>query len=73
MPKLPALTPKRVIKLLKDYGFQLDHSTGGHFVFYHPETRRRVTVPVHNKDLPKGTLLSIMRQAGLSKDFLSGL
>jgi predicted RNA binding protein YcfA (HicA-like mRNA interferase family) len=70
MPRLPALTPKKVITLLKQRGFLLDHTTGSHFIFYHPKTKRRVTVPFHNKDLPKGTLISILKQSGLDrKDF----
>lgn len=67
MPKLPALTAKKVIAILKQRGFLLDHSTGSHFIFYHPETKRRVTVPYHSKDLPKGTLLSILKQAGINR------
>lgn len=70
MPKLKVLTAKQIIKLLEKKGFQLDHSTGSHFVFYHPESHRRVTIPVHSGDLPKGTLLTILRQAGIDKDKL---
>jgi len=54
--------------ILKTHGFVLDHTSGSHYVFYHPETKRRVTVPFHRRDLPKGTLLAILRQAGLSRD-----
>ncbi|MEK7188054.1 MAG: type II toxin-antitoxin system HicA family toxin [Patescibacteria group bacterium] len=70
MPKLPALTSKKVIAILKRQGFLLDHTTGSHFVFYHPETKRRAVVPHHTKELPKGTLLSIAREAGLSRNDL---
>jgi len=32
---------------------------------------RKITVPIHNKDLPKKTILSILRQAGISlQEFL---
>ncbi|MBI2003373.1 MAG: type II toxin-antitoxin system HicA family toxin [Parcubacteria group bacterium] len=70
MPKLPSLSAKKVISILKTCGFQLHHTTGSHFVFRHPETKRRVTVPFHIKDLPKGTLFSILKQAGISKNEL---
>lgn len=70
MPKLPVLTPKKLIKILKQHGFYLDHSTGSHKVYYHPEKKRRVTVPFYRKDLPKGTLISILRQAGIEKEDL---
>ncbi|OGE80614.1 MAG: hypothetical protein A2660_01925 [Candidatus Doudnabacteria bacterium RIFCSPHIGHO2_01_FULL_45_18] len=70
MPRLPALTSKKVIAQLKSRGFLLDHTTGSHFIFYHPETKKRVTVPYHTKDLPKGTLLSILKQAGINRNEL---
>ena len=46
----------------------MDHKTGSHFIFYNQEYKKRVTVPYHNKDLPKGTILSILKQAGITKD-----
>ncbi len=67
MPKLPRLTPRRIIAVLKRHGFELDHTTGSHYVFYHPRSRRRVTVAYHAKDLPLGTLRSILKEAGISE------
>ena len=65
MPKIPALTADKVIKLLLENGFELDHQTGSHRVYYNSETKKRVVVPYHKQDLPKGTLLSILKQAGI--------
>ncbi|MEW6068427.1 MAG: type II toxin-antitoxin system HicA family toxin [Nitrospirota bacterium] len=65
MPKIPSLTAEKVIKLLLKNGFDLDHQTGSHRVYYNRTTKKRVTVPYHKKDLPRGTLLSILKQAGL--------
>jgi predicted RNA binding protein YcfA (HicA-like mRNA interferase family) len=43
-------------------------SNGSHRIYYHPGKNRIIVVPVHgNKDLPKGTFLSILKQAGLGK------
>jgi len=70
MPKLPVLTSKKLIKALKSLGFQIDHKTGSHFIFYNPKDKRRAVVPFHSKDLPKGTLLSILKQAGITKEEL---
>ena len=67
MGKLPSLTPKKIIKILESLGFVLDHSTGSHQIFYHAETKRRATVPQHKKDLPKGTIMSILREAGITR------
>ncbi|TSC94940.1 MAG: hypothetical protein Athens101428_65 [Candidatus Berkelbacteria bacterium Athens1014_28] len=67
MPKLPSLTPKELIKKLKKFGFELDHTSGSHQIFRNPETGKRAVVPFHLKNLPKGTFISILREAGLSK------
>ena len=70
MPKLPVLTPRKIIRVLEKEGFVLDRSKGSHHIYYHPETRKRAVVPLHKRDLPKGTLLEILRQAGISRERL---
>jgi predicted RNA binding protein YcfA (HicA-like mRNA interferase family) len=70
MPKLPSLTPQKIIRILEKKGFTLDRTKGSHHIYYHPKTKRRVVVPFHRRDLPKGTLLEILRQAGISKEEL---
>jgi predicted RNA binding protein YcfA (HicA-like mRNA interferase family) len=70
VPKLPATRPRQVIRFLEQNGFALDHTSGSHFIFYHPTSRRRAVVPSHNRDLPKGTLLSLLREAGFSRQEL---
>lgn len=70
MPKLAILTSKKLIKILKKAGFGLDHKTGSHFIFYDPKTKRRAVVPFHNKDLPKGTIMNILKQSGITKEEL---
>jgi predicted RNA binding protein YcfA (HicA-like mRNA interferase family) len=57
---------------LEDKGFVLDHVSGSHFIFYHPDSKRRAVVPRHNRDLPKGTLLSLLREAGFTRDDMIG-
>jgi predicted RNA binding protein YcfA (HicA-like mRNA interferase family) len=73
MPRLPPLTPQRVIALLEDESFVLDRTRGSHRIYFHPDTKRRVVVPFHRKDVPKGTLLEILRQAGIDPDRLRTL
>ena len=76
MPKLPAVKPRRVIQFLEKNGFVLDHTSGSHFIYYNPVSRRRAVVPSHNRDLPKGTLMSLLREAGFTREelinFLAG-
>jgi predicted RNA binding protein YcfA (HicA-like mRNA interferase family) len=73
MPKLLSLTPQKLIKVLEKKGFVLDRIKGSHHVYYHPETKRRVVVPLHKGDLPKGTLLEILKQADINKEELPDL
>ena len=56
-------------------GFYIDHQSGSHArLLHHTRSELRVTIPVHNKDVPIGTLKSILRQAGLTtEEFLTFL
>ena len=67
MPKLPSISARKILKILKRFGFGLDHSTGSHFILYNIKTKKRAVVPYHIKDLPKGTLMSILKEAGISR------
>ena len=68
MAKLPKLTGKELGKIIEKLGFIFDHQTGSHMILRQDhEPHRRVTVPNH-KEIAKGTLLSIMREVGLSRD-----
>ena len=68
MPKVPVLNSKEVIKLLEENGFVLERTKGSHRLYFNDKTNKTAIVPFHNKDLPIGTLLEILRQAGISKD-----
>jgi len=71
MPRLPVCKPVAVIRVLQRSGFFLDHSIGSHRFFRHPARSGIVTVPFHRKDLKRGTLKSIIEQAGFSvEEFL---
>ena len=67
-PKLPAVTGADVVRALKRAGFVVDRQRGSHVTLRHPQTKRSATVPVHAaRDLPIGTLLGILDDAGLSR------
>lgn len=51
----------------------LDRVRGSHHVYYNPQTKRRVVIPFHKRELPKGTLLEILKQAGVAKEELEVL
>jgi predicted RNA binding protein YcfA (HicA-like mRNA interferase family) len=67
MPPLPVVKPKEVLRALQSAGFYVHHQAGSHARLFH-QTRPelRVTIPMHNKDLPAKTLKSIIRQAGMN-------
>jgi len=54
-----------LIAMLKADGWVLVKSVGSHHQFKHPEKPGKVTVPHPRRDLPKGTLNSVLKQAGL--------
>lgn len=67
--RLPALKPKDVLRALERAGFVVHHVTGSHYILKHPgRIGLRVTLPWHNKDLKRGTLRSIIEQAGYAVD-----
>ncbi|MEA2045503.1 MAG: type II toxin-antitoxin system HicA family toxin [Euryarchaeota archaeon] len=73
MSKLPVLSAKGVIKVLREFGFQVHRQTGSHIHLWNEERRLLVTVLNHH-ELAKGTLISIMKQAKIEReDFLSKL
>ncbi|CAN5607758.1 hypothetical protein BH11BAC5_BH11BAC5_30720 [soil metagenome] len=64
-------SPQHLIKLLEKNGFIFKRSKGSHQIFYNPATNITIVVPVHgNKDIKKGTLLAILKQADLDKNEL---
>ena len=71
MPKLPAIKSKELIKRLKKLGFLKDHQTGSHFIMWQPKTKRRAIIPIHLKDIPKGTLNSLLKEAGITREEIS--
>jgi predicted RNA binding protein YcfA (HicA-like mRNA interferase family) len=70
MSSTSSLTPKDIVRILKKKGFVLDRSRGSHQVWLHPVSRKRAVVPMHNKDIPVGTLYAILKQAGIDKEEL---
>lgn len=54
-----------LIKLIKKEGWLLVRTTGNHHHFKHPTKKGIVTVPHPKKDIPKGTVAMIIKQAGL--------
>lgn len=73
MSKLPVVSGQEALKAFKKIGYELDHQTGSHLILRKTATPfRRLTIPNH-REIAKGTLRSIIRQAGLSVEEFSQL
>ena len=65
---MPSINSKRLLQFLKKNNFYIHHQVGSHIVLKHKtDYNKRVTLPMHNKDLKPGTLNSILKQAGVTK------
>ncbi len=75
MPRLPALTARKVIRALKKAGFTEDRQKGSHLILMHPQTKARTVVPVHfGKTLKRSLVRAIINDAQLSvEEFLKFL
>ncbi|MDD3623916.1 MAG: type II toxin-antitoxin system HicA family toxin [Bacilli bacterium] len=73
MPDLPIMTSSKIIKILKSKGFILDRIKGSHHIYYQHETKTRIVVPFHKRDLPIGTCIAILKSAGINKEELKDL
>ena len=70
-PRLPVISGKQAVRALERAGFTEVGRRGSH-VKLRNDAGRTVIVPLHS-ELAPGTLASVLRQAGLSVDKLSGL
>ena len=55
----------KLIRMLQDDGWVIARTKGSHHHMKHPIKLGLVTVPHPKKDLPIGTVSSILKQAGL--------
>lgn len=65
--KLPVLSGEKLIKILVREGFIVRRQSGSHVVMQKAE--RVFAVPLH-EELKKGTLIAILKQAGLKTEDL---
>lgn len=71
MTRLPVVSGRQLVKALRRIGYLQDHQKGSHIILRHETPPyRRLTVPDH-KEIAKGTLRAILREAGLTlEEFL---
>ncbi len=66
MSRLPVCSGQDAIRAFQKLGYLIDHQTGSHIILRHSQMRR-LTVPNH-RELAKGTLRALIREAGLTKE-----
>lgn len=67
MPKLPIVSGKDIVKALSKIGFRHVRTKGSHAILNKETDKGKITIPVPlHKELAKGTLKSIMKQADVS-------
>ena len=69
--KLPIISGKEMAKILSKFGYSVLDQKGSHLIMQgvREGTKRKVVVPQHS-EIAKGTLLSILKQAGLTREEL---
>ena len=68
MSVLPRISGREVAAALAKIGYQMDRQKGSHMVLrMAAPPHRRIVVPDH-REVAKGTLRAILRQAGISVD-----
>ncbi|MBN3893384.1 MAG: type II toxin-antitoxin system HicA family toxin [Nostoc sp. JL31] len=68
---MKAVSGKTLCKILERQGWELKRITGSHHIYIKEGVDVILCVPVHsNRDLPIGTLKSIMKDAGLTEEDL---
>lgn len=59
------MTSIRLVKLLEKNGFERSRQNGSHLIMINRKTGITVSVPMHAKEMKKGTEQSILKAAGL--------
>ena len=68
MPKLPRLTGKKLLSILKKEGFKVARKRGSHFFLLHEDDRATV-VPIHGSEIiGPGLLLKILKDCDIPRD-----
>lgn len=73
MSRLPRVSGRDAVKVFARRGYEVDRQRGSHIVLRHREPpHRRLVVPDH-RELAKGTLRKLIREAGLTVEEFSEL
>jgi len=64
--RLPVLKPREVVSTLEKAGWYVHRQRGSHLIMHKAGSPNMIVIPLHARDLPKGTLRGILSDAELS-------
>ncbi len=72
-PKLPAVTPKQLVRVVERLGFVFRRQTGSHAIYVRLTDQARAVIPMHAGELKRKTLRGILADIKLTVDELRPL
>lgn len=72
MAKVPLISSRECIRALQKIGFVVTRQTGSHIILRREDPAQTIVVP-ERREIPKGTLRNIIRDAGLTVDEFTAL
>jgi mRNA interferase HicA len=70
--RVPSCRPAELVRRLLRAGFRVDHQTGSHQVLLNA-VGIRVVVPRHAREMKRGLLMGILKQAGIKPERFAAL
>lgn len=70
--RLPVVSGAQLIRVLEQLGWTVVRQRGSHVRLKHPARTDALVVPMH-RELKRGTLAAILRDAGVNRDQLDEL
>jgi predicted RNA binding protein YcfA (HicA-like mRNA interferase family) len=70
--RLPVISGRDFVRAMAKLGFNQDRQKGSHLILFRPDPPTTLSVPDH-RELDRGTLRALLRQAGVSPTELSQL
>jgi len=68
LPKIPPISPNKLVKILQKESFKIIRQKGSHVIMINSR-KTRIVIPVHpGKDIKPGLIRAILREAGISRE-----
>ncbi|MEG3863574.1 type II toxin-antitoxin system HicA family toxin [Microcoleus sp. herbarium12] len=68
---MKSVSGKALCKIVERSGWELKRITGSHHIYAKEDVTVILSIPVHsNRDLPTGILRSLLKDAGITEEYL---